>query len=139
MQKIKLISVGKMKKGPLQELAQEFLKRIGPYMKVSEQVVDEITAELLEAQDVAIVLTEEGTMMNSQDFASILTSWSEHGQRELSFIIAGPFGFDRKLLDAADHTLSLSPLTFPHEMAYVILLEQLYRAGTILVGKTYHY
>lgn len=139
MQKIKLISVGKMGRGPLHELRGEFLKRLGPYMKVHEQVVDELTQEMLEFQDITVILAEDGKTMDSPTFAKSLVSWSEYGQRELSFVIAGPFGFDRALLKHVDHVLSLSPMTFPHEMAYVILLEQLYRAGTILAGKTYHY
>ncbi len=139
MQKIKIITVGKLKRGPLKDLAVEYLKRLGPFMKVKEVVVDELSAELLDKQAVTIMLTEDGKAMDSTVFARTLEKWSEQGQRELTFIIAGPFGFDRALLKHADHVLSLSPLTFPHEMAYVILLEQLYRAGTILAGKTYHY
>ena len=139
MQKIKVISVGKMGRGPLKDLANELRKRLGPYFKLEEQVVDELTSELLNNQDVAILLSEGGKTMDSITFAKSLTKWSEHGQREMTFIVAGPFGFDRALLTHADHVLSLSPMTFPHEMAYVILLEQLYRAGTILAGKTYHY
>jgi len=139
MQKIKIITVGKMKNGPLKDLVDELRKRLGPYANVKELVVDELTAKILEEQDVAIMLAEDGKTMDSMAFAKTLTTWSEHGQRELTFIIAGPFGFDRALLKHADHVLSLSPMTFPHEMAYVILLEQLYRAGTILAGKIYHY
>lgn len=139
MQKITIITVGKMKREPLKELVTELSKRLGPYMKVNKKVVDELTQKVLEEQDVTIILSEDGKTMDSKIFAKSLTTWSEHGQRELAFVIAGPFGFDRALLKHADHVLSLSPMTFPHEMAYVILLEQLYRAGTILAGKTYHY
>lgn len=139
MQKIEIITVGKLKRGSLKDLAVEYLKRLGPFMKVKEVVVDELSAELLEEQTTTIMLAEDGKTMDSVTFANTLNKWSEHGQRELTFIIAGPFGFDRELLKHADHVLSLSPMTFPHEMAYVILLEQLYRAGTILAGKTYHY
>jgi 23S rRNA (pseudouridine1915-N3)-methyltransferase len=139
MQKIKIISVGKMKRGPVKELADELRKRLGPYFKLEEQVVHELTGNLLDSQDTAILLAEDGNVMDSITFAKNLSQWSDHGQRELTFIIAGPFGFDHALLKHADHVLSLSPMTFPHEMAYVILLEQLYRAGTILAGKTYHY
>lgn len=128
-----------MKRGPLKDLVDELRKRFGPYAKVKELVVNEHTAEILKEQDVTIMLTEEGKTMGSMTFAKTLLTWSEHGQRELTFVIAGPFGFNRDLLKHADHVLSLSPMTFPHEMAYVILLEQLYRAGTILAGKTYHY
>jgi 23S rRNA (pseudouridine1915-N3)-methyltransferase len=139
MQKIKIITVGKLKRGPLKDLAVEYIKRLGLFMKIKEVVVDELSVELLEDQDVTIILTEDGKTMDSTTFAKTLEKWSEQGQRELTFVIAGPFGFDRALLKHTDHVLSLSSLTFPHEMAYVILLEQLYRAGTILAGKRYHY
>lgn len=139
MQKIKILTVGKMKQGPLKETADELRKRLGPYFKFEERVVEELTPTILKEQDMMIILSEDGKTMDSMTFAKSLTAWSEHGQRELTFVIAGPFGFDRALLKHADRVLSLSPMTFPHEMAYVILLEQLYRAGTILMGKTYHY
>lgn len=139
MFRIKFITIGKVKRGPHKELVDELWKRLKPYAKIEEVTVNNLTHELLEKQDVSILLTEDGKPMDSITFANTLPSWSKQGQRELTFIIAGPFGFDRELVKHADHTLSLSPMTFPHELAYVILLEQLYRAGTILAGKTYHY
>jgi len=128
-----------MKKGPLNELAQELLKRLTPFAKIKGIIVKELTPEILKQEGVKIILSEDGTTHESIPFARTLENWSDHGQKELIFIIAGPFGFDRTLLKHIDHQLSLSPMTFPHEMAYVLLLEQLYRAGTILAGKTYHY
>jgi len=139
MFRIKIIQVGKMKRGPLKELAEELLKRLGPFTKITGITVNELSPETFKGDGVFILLSEDAKSMNSLSFAGTLTKWSEQGQRELIFVIAGPFGYDRKLLKHVNHTFSLSPLTFPHEMAYVILLEQLYRAGTILAGKTYHY
>lgn len=139
MFKAKIITVGGVKNPSLKKLANEYIKRIGLFAKVSTIEIKELTKETCLSQDVSILLTEEGTTFDSLSFANTIPKWNEQGQRELTFIIAGPFGFDRELLKHVDHTLSLSPLTFPHEIAYVLLLEQLYRAGTILNNKKYHY
>ncbi len=140
MFRIKIIQVGALKKGPLKELSLEFLKRLSLYAKLELVEVKELSAEHLKKTGAyTLILSETGRTLDSLDFAKSLTKWSEQGQRDLIFVIAGPFGFDRSLLTYADATLSLSPMTFTHEMAFVLLLEQLYRAGTILAGKTYHY
>ena len=139
MFRIKFIIVGATKTGPIKEHIRELTKRLSLFAKTTETAVQELTSEMIDNQDVAILLAEDGKTMDSMDFAQSLPKWSEQGQRELTFIIAGPFGFDRKLTKHADYILSLSPMTFPHEMAYLILLEQIYRAGTILTNKTYHY
>ena len=139
MFRIKIIQVGKMKKGPLKEIGDELIKRLGLFAKIQVIVVKELNEDIVKQDGFTLMLSEDGKTMDSIAFANALPRWSEQGQKELTFIIAGPFGFDRTLLKHADHVLSLSPMTFPHEMAYVILLEQLYRAGTILAGKTYHY
>lgn len=139
MFRIKIIQVGKMKKGPLEELGNELIKRLGLFAKIQVIVVKELNEDIVKQDGFTLMLSEDGKTMTSTEFANALPRWSEQGQKELTFIIAGPFGFDRTLLTHVDYSLSLSPMTFPHEMAYVILLEQLYRAGTILAGKTYHY
>ncbi len=140
MFRIKIIQVGKIKKGPLEELSSEFLKRLSVYAKMEIILVKELSATNIKKGDTCtIMLSEDGKTMDSKMFAQSLITWTEQGQRELIFIIAGPFGFNRSLLKEVDVILSLSPMTFTHEMAYVLLLEQLYRAGTILAGKTYHY
>ncbi|NQV90769.1 23S rRNA (pseudouridine(1915)-N(3))-methyltransferase RlmH [Candidatus Uhrbacteria bacterium] len=139
MFRIKIIQVGKMKNGPLKEQSDELLKRLGSYAKIKSVIVKELSEEILKQDGFTLLLSEDGKTMDSIEFANALPRWSEQEQKELTFIIAGPFGFDRTLLKHVDFSLSLSPLTFPHELAYVVLLEQLYRAGTILAGKTYHY
>ena len=140
MFRIKIIQVGKVKKGPLEELSSEFIKRLSVYVKIEIIPVKELSLINIKKEGAyTIMLSEDGKTMDSKMFARTLVKWSEQGQRELTFIIAGPFGFDRSLLKNVDVILSLSPMTFTHEMAYLLLLEQLYRAGTILNGKTYHY
>lgn len=139
MLKIKMIQVGKEKKGPFSELGTEYLKRLSAYAKTDVVIVKELSSDLFETNAFTIMLSEDGKTFDSKTFAENLTSWSEYGQREIVFVIADAFGFDRSLTQNADLTLSLSPMTMPHDLARIVLLEQLYRAGTILNGKTYHY
>lgn len=130
-----------MRNGPLLELARDLHKRLTPYARMEIRIVKELTGShpLWRDDSIKILLSEKGKTTDSVAFARTLITWSDHGQRPLTFVVAGPHGFTKDLIAHADHLLSLSPMTFTHEMAYVILLEQLYRAGTILAGKTYHY
>ena len=75
--------------------------------------------------------------MNSQDFAGRLEGWQREG-RDVAFVIGGAFGLDASVRQACEETISLSDMTFPHELARVMLLEQIYRGNTILRGEPYH-
>jgi len=137
MFRFELVTVGKQKRGPLLDLRLEYEKRLRPFGKLTSVVISELKP--VASDGVRVLLTERGKTYTSEAFARQLSLWSDHGQRAIQFTIAGPFGVtpaDEKQFDA---TLSLSSLTFPHEMAAVILLEQIYRACTILSGKTYHH
>lgn len=96
--------------------------------------------QLLKATTTAqrrILLTENGKEMSSKELAAFVQSQLEtYGQ--IAFLIGGPLGFANEVVKAVDVRLSLSRLTFPHEMARIIFLEQLYRAFTILQGQKYH-
>jgi 23S rRNA (pseudouridine1915-N3)-methyltransferase len=157
MFKITIIEVGKMKKGPLFEQSKEYVKRLKNYIQLHEHSIKEEPFKNASQKNnvteietirirkkwnldsVKIVLSEHGKTMTSIEFAEGLSNWTQNGQKEITFVIAGPLGVNKKLLQEADQVLSLSPMTFPHELAHVLLLEQLYRAGTILNNKTYHY
>ena len=78
-----------------------------------------------------------GRSMSSEQFAAWLQAERE-GARDVAFVIGGAFGLDRRLVDGAHLRLSLAPWTLPHEMARLVLAEQLYRAGTIVRGEPYH-
>jgi 23S rRNA (pseudouridine1915-N3)-methyltransferase len=95
---------------------------------------------LLERKDGAyiIVMDEAGKEFTSREFAVFLEKQTSGGQ-ELVFVIGGALGLDERVRTMARTTIALSKMTFVHEMARVILLEQIYRAGTITQGKTYHY
>lgn len=88
---------------------------------------------------IPIELHPDGKQYPSHTFAHILQQWTENRTKIPTFLIAGTFGFTRELLPKERSVLSLSPMTFTHEMTLTILLEQLYRAYTILHNIQYHY
>lgn len=155
MFKIKLIVLGKFKEKAYLELEAEYLKRLSPFAKVKitelpeigygkNQDVDKI--KLQEAEKIVkqlpkdaivILLEEKGVLRNSKDFAEFLERTGGLG-KELVFVIGSGVGLHASLKQYSNYTISLSPLTFPHNMARILLEEQIYRACTILAGKEYH-
>ena len=85
-----------------------------------------------------IALDERGAMWPSRGFAERLAAWRDQGVAELAFAIGGANGLGAEVLDRADATLSLGPMTWPHLLVRSLLLEQLYRAQQILAGHPYH-
>lgn len=155
MIKIKIIAVGGIKEKPYRELMYEYEKRLKPYVKLDiielqsepfrreqdkERVKkgeEEKFLKIFEKNKDALIvaLDEQGKQFTSKKFADFLDS----KQGEIIFLIAGALGFTEKIKKIANDNLSLSLLTFPHEMARIILAEQIYRAITILKNKKYHY
>jgi 23S rRNA (pseudouridine1915-N3)-methyltransferase len=82
-------------------------------------------------------LTRNGPSETSEAFADRLATWKTDG-RDVALVVGGAFGLDDGLREEAEATLGLSPMTLPHELARAVLLEQLYRADTILRGEPYH-
>ncbi|MGV1099041.1 23S rRNA (pseudouridine(1915)-N(3))-methyltransferase RlmH [Thiovibrio sp. JS02] len=85
-----------------------------------------------------VALDLSGKQLGSEEFAEFITRWEEQGVREVAFLIGGPLGLAAEVVSRADLVLSLSRMTFTHEMARLLLLEQLYRAFTIKAGTGYH-
>lgn len=85
-----------------------------------------------------VALAPGGSQLSSEEFAGLLGRWEEQGIREAAFLIGGPTGLPADLVRDADFVLSLSRMTFTHEMARLLLLEQLYRAFSIRAGTGYH-
>lgn len=151
-----LITVGKLKESYWADAETEYLKRLKPYVKITftelkeesfresddRDKIKELEAKKILSQipdnSVVIALHEYGKEYTSPMFANFLEKQSEQGQT-ITFIIGGPLGLHTSILEKAHHQLSLSQFTFPHQMVRTILLEQLYRAVTILKGKMYHY
>lgn len=149
--------IGKEKVGPESELVFGYLKQMKTYAKIKIQKLPESKhsrsgdlhrsrsedAETLRSTMLPgakhILLSEHGTTFSSEAFAKIIQNWSENETTTIQFFLAGPHGVDTKLEREMHEVLSLSPMTFPHDLACAVLLEQLYRAMTILRKKTYHY
>jgi len=155
--RIKLLVIGKTDDKYLQEGIQKFMKRISHYipfeMKVipdlknarnlTETVQKEKEGELILQQlgsgDELILLDEKGTQNTSAGFAQFLEKKMLAGSRQLVFVIGGPYGFSEKVYEKAMQKISLSAMTFSHQMVRLIFLEQLYRAFTIIRGEPYHH
>lgn len=157
--KITIIQVGKTKHTFFQEAEEEYLKRLKPFAKVNIVTLKEASvqsttealrnqAKAKEAEEILkslpddsylIALDEHGKGFSSQQFAQFIGKNRDFEGANITFIIGGPFGLDAKILTQAKLKLSFSAFTFTHEAIRTLLLEQIYRAFTILTGKTYHY
>jgi len=87
---------------------------------------------------IKVVLDSTGRQVSSEGLADLISRWEQEGRKQASFLIGGPTGHSREVLDQADFLLSLSRMTFTHDMIRLFLLEQLYRAYTIKAGEKYH-
>ncbi len=116
------------------------LKKIDKY-KIEKAKPDEGEKILnrLNPGDYLVALDSGGKVTTSEGLATYLQALLSAGHSNIVFVIGGPFGLDRRVLKRADHVLSLSHLTFTHEMVRLIFCEQLYRAYKILRGEPYHY
>lgn len=152
--KIKVMWLGNTKNSHLKSLVDEYLKRLKHYGTVvpieigkvkKYPSVDELKKresklfiKRLSVGDFVVALDESGRRLTSAEFAVFIQQRMNESSRDLTFIIGGAYGMGPDISDRADSTISLSPLTFTHDMARVILLEQLYRAFTIIRGEKYH-
>lgn len=112
-----------------------------PALPVSRRVEDEGKRILaaLTPQDVVVCLDEKGRSMTSRDFSRFLDGLSSDATRRPCFIVGGPFGLHESVRQKARHLIAFGPQTLPHELARVVLLEQLYRAETLLRNMPYHH
>lgn len=157
--KITLITVGKIKEKFFADAIDEYKKRLSRYCKLEIiQVADEKTpdnaSETAERQikdkegerilsfikegAYVTALAIEGEMLNSVELSEKVSSLGVRGTSHLVFIIGGSLGLSKEVLKRADHKLSFSPMTFPHQLMRVILLEQIYRSYRIINGEPYH-
>ncbi|MEM0982223.1 MAG: 23S rRNA (pseudouridine(1915)-N(3))-methyltransferase RlmH [Cyanobacteria bacterium P01_H01_bin.58] len=138
--KVRLIAIGKVKKNWIREGIATYQKRL-PELAVQE-LKDSTPAKegaqilsLVQGSDRLIALTEEGKTYSSIEFAKFL---SHAASNRLIFALGSAEGLSLSVKQQASQQLSLSPMTFPHEVARLLLVEQLYRAKTILQGSSYH-
>ena len=138
--RIRILAVGKVRKGWVQEGIALYRRRL-PGLEIAElkdsTMVKEAEAisAALRPEERLVVLTEEGRTLDSLAFAEQLRG---SGSERIAFVIGGADGLEPALKAQAHWRLSLSPMTFPHELARLLLLEQLYRASSIQQGGPYH-
>ncbi|MEZ4755085.1 MAG: 23S rRNA (pseudouridine(1915)-N(3))-methyltransferase RlmH [Bdellovibrionota bacterium] len=151
--KIKILTFGKLKESFYKEAEAEYLKRFGRDFSVEALELsqarfdDPLKNKATEAKEYfkkiprgafKIVLDEKGKQFTSEGLAKNIQTLQTSGNSTLIFAIGGAFGWDKSVIDDADLVLSLSKFTFPHQLARVVLVEQLYRAHMIIKGSSYH-
>ena len=154
---IKLITIGKTDNKQLTSLIDDYIKRLGYYIKFSLDIIPDIknSKNLSEVQqkqkegelilkkisttDTVILLDENGKQFDSVDFSSYLQKHMNSGIKQLVFVIGGPYGFSKDVYKKSNGKLSLSKMTFSHQMIRLFFIEQLYRGFTILRNEPYHH
>jgi 23S rRNA (pseudouridine1915-N3)-methyltransferase len=143
--KLKIVWIGKTKEPAIQALTDDYLKRLSRYADVDAVAVRDESALLkFCARDARperhtmVLLDGTGKPLSSEELAKFLREHQERNPLPLLFAIGPADGFTDEALKAAGLVLSLSKMTLPHELARIVLLEQLYRAFTILKGHPYH-
>jgi 23S rRNA (pseudouridine1915-N3)-methyltransferase len=155
--KITFLLTGKTKKGFVEEGIKTYAERISHYIpfkiielpdpklsgKTGESVIKEKEGDLimksLSASDTVILLDERGKMLSSVEMADFIREKSVGSVKNLLFVAGGAYGFSRKIYDRANGMLSLSKMTFSHQIIRIMFLEQLYRAFTIIRNEPYHH
>ena len=155
--RVNLLCVGAVK-GPLRPAIEEYEARIGRYWrfqvtevgagmgkgrKVDEDKVrkieeDRLLAGLPKGGGEVVALTRDGRAFGSRELAQLMSDRALRSVQDVTFVIGGAFGLGKGILKRATLKLSLSPMTLPHEIARLVLAEQLYRAGTIMRNEPYH-
>jgi len=155
--KIKLIQVGKTTEKYLLEGIEKYNKRINRYTSFEIVTIPELKntkklsqeqqkqeegiliAKKLSNSDFLILLDEKGKTYKSTDFAKLIEQKAIQSTKQLIFVIGGPYGFSEEIYQRANSKLSLSAMTFSHQLIRLLFLEQLYRAHTIIKKEPYHH
>ena len=154
---IKLLTIGKTDNKALQSLIDDYTKRLSFYIKFDLEIIPDVknVKSLSESQqkekegelilskltptDQLILLDENGTTYSSVGFSDYLQKKMNSGAKTLVFVIGGPYGFSDEVSQKAQGKISLSPMTFSHQMVRLFFIEQLYRGFTILKNEPYHH
>ena len=154
---IKLLAIGKTDNKDLQALIDDYQKRLGFYIKFEFEIIPdlkkvknlsedqrkqkegELILNKLNNTDVLILMDENGKQFDSVGFSNYLQKHMNSGIKRLVFVIGGPYGFSPDVYQKANGTLSLSKMTFSHQMIRLFVIEQLYRGFTILKNEPYHH
>ena len=154
---IKLLAIGKTDHQQLQLLIDDYQKRLGFYIKFEFEIIPDLKkvknlseeqqkqkeGELILAKlsntDLLILMDENGKQYDSVAFSDQLQKHMNSGIKQLVFVIGGPYGFSSEVYEKANGKISLSKMTFSHQMIRLFMIEQLYRAFTILRNEPYHH
>lgn len=153
--KFRIIHVGKTSSEELSGFISEFAKRCGRFAKLEIQAVDTIKSKKADPQqvkkqegerilkkvghsDLLILLDENGKQFDSKGFAKLISDHFLHSGTTMVFAIGGAYGFSEEVKNRSHRKISLSPMTFNHELALAVFSEQLYRGLTIINGHPYH-
>lgn len=154
---ITLLAIGKTDHRELSQLIEEYQNRLQHYIKFKFQVLPdikntknlsytqqkekegELVLKALQSSDVVVLLDEKGKTFSSMAFAQHLQKRMNSGIKNLVFVIGGPYGFSEALYQRAQQKISLSTMTFSHQMVRLFFVEQLYRGFTILRNEPYHH
>ena len=155
--KIKLIVVGKSAFDFVKEGEEVYEKRLVHYLPFEKLVLTDIKNPInfsvdelkkkegelilskISNQDFLVLMDENGSNLSSVEFSEWINKKVNEGIRSMVFVIGGAFGFSKEVYDRSNQLISLSKMTFSHQLVRVIFLEQLYRAQTILNGEPYHH
>ena len=155
--KVKLLCIGKTDDANLDELIQVYVKRLGFYINFDIEMLPDLKktknlSELqqknkegslilstLQPQEELWLMDEKGREMSSRSFSKYLQKKMNSGIKSLIFVIGGPYGFSEEVYARASGKISMSKMTFSHQMIRVFAVEQLYRAFTILKNEPYHH
>lgn len=154
---IKLLAIGKTDSPQLQELIEVYQKRLQHYINFEIELIPDLkkTKNLSEDQqkdkegelilkrlaptDVLILFDEKGKQYTSVEFSTFLQKKMNSGIKQLVFLIGGPYGFSNEIYSKASGKISLSKMTFSHQMVRLFITEQIYRGYTILKNEPYHH
>lgn len=154
--KITIISLGKIKEKYFKDAIDEYLKRITPYSTLQRKELEDEKIVSIQKKDLIktkegekilknlnpnsykIALTEDGKNFSSEEFAFFMQELINSGTSEVSFVIGGALGLANEVVNSCEQKLSLSKMTFTHQMVYMFLLEQIYRAFKIMNNEPYH-
>jgi 23S rRNA (pseudouridine1915-N3)-methyltransferase len=154
---IKLICIGKTDDIHLETLIQEYVKRINFYIRFEIEIIPDIKnrkslnidqqktkegaliMQKIQTSDWVVLLDDKGKEMTSTQFSDWMSKKMLSGLKQLVFIIGGPYGFSKQVYENAHQKLSLSKMTFSHQMVRLFFTEQVYRAFTILNNEPYHH
>lgn len=154
---ITLLVIGKTSSRQLSELTADYISRTARHTPFSMHVLPaprnagalaaqqrklaegRLILDAVQPSDFVILLDEHGTQYTSQEFAVMLQKRMSSGLKRLMFVVGGPYGFSAEVYDRANAKISLSRMTFSHEMVRLFFAEQVYRAMTILRGEPYHH